>query len=151
MIVRDLVKQLDKVNGVLPVKLLREGKVIDIREGYYFDARFNMFELTAGNIDRIRGDRELDTLFLMYIIDYCNEIIGGSLFNDESDRFINYMISVNDLVDVDKNRQEIYFCSDLKAYIRNFDGETCFVIEANDIFDDDEYDEENESIVCIEE
>ena len=61
------------------------------------------------------------------------------------------MISVNDLVDVDKNRQEIYFCSDLKAYIRNFDGETCFVIEANDIFDDDEYDEENESIVCIEE
>ena len=146
MIVKDLVRALDKVNGILPVKFLREGRYTDVREGYSYDPIFQVFSLTTGNIDYLDGDRDLDTLFLMHIIDYCNELIGGSLFNEEFDRFVSYRFEVFEYKRIDNDTEEMYGCEELKVYIKNIEGETCFIIEASDEFCEDDAIEVTETI-----
>lgn len=133
--VRKLVQKLNEVNGALPVVMLTNEGIIPISRNFMCDDDgWNQFELS---LDREEKEMQLDTLFLMHILDYSNSMITASFFNGDA-QFVDYEVLVterdesSDIIDEDDEENTLYVNTLHEisaAYVRKIDGEVYFVLE----------------------
>ena len=124
MKVKELVKKLKRISGVMPVRFQNsEGKEKFLLRNFNIeDDGWELFQLGIGETEV----RELDTELLKHYLDYGNKMNYASYFGKDN-QFEEYEVEVAEKI---RETSRVWRLS--RAFVKNIDGTCCLVLVADD-------------------